>query len=115
VPRTVKPAKKRQEEILLRPVELFARQGYENMSIQDIIGAVGIAKGTFYHHFRSKEDLLDRLIDSTLAEAVDTLERSGPRHAGGSCRFWGTSSGRAFRKAFSRRTDPMKRPLSFWG
>jgi AcrR family transcriptional regulator len=73
--RTVKPAKKRQEEILVRSAELFARQGYESTSIQDIIGAVGIAKGTFYHHFRSKEDLLDRLIDSMLAEAVDTLER----------------------------------------
>lgn len=72
--RTVKPAEKRQEEILTRAAGLFTRQGYENTSVQDILDAVGIAKGTFYHHFRSKGDLLDRLIDAMLANTVDSLE-----------------------------------------
>lgn len=41
---------------------MFSEKGYENTSVTDIMNAVGIAKGTLYHHFKSKEDIMDALI-----------------------------------------------------
>jgi len=43
---------------------LFLTKGYETTSIQVLIDAIGIAKGTFYHHFRSKVEVLEALTDS---------------------------------------------------
>ena len=50
---------------------LFLTQGYETTPVQAIIDAVGIAKGTFYHHFRSKEEMLIALVDSITRAALD--------------------------------------------
>ena len=47
--------------------ELVGEVGFEKMRIQDIADRVGIALGTFYHYFKSKEDLLhDRFVRSNL-------------------------------------------------
>lgn len=40
---------------------LFLSQGYEGTTINDLIVATGLSKGAFYHHFRSKEDLLEAI------------------------------------------------------
>ena len=50
--------------------DLFLTHGYDRTSIQSIIDAVGIAKGTFYYHFRSKEDLLDALTERLITVAM---------------------------------------------
>jgi AcrR family transcriptional regulator len=60
--RIVKEPDIRRSEILDAAQLLFYTRGYEQTSIQDIIDQVGIAKGTFYHYFGSKVDLLDELI-----------------------------------------------------
>lgn len=60
--RIVKEPDIRRSEILDAAQQLFYTRGYEQTSIQDIIDQVGIAKGTFYHYFGSKVDLLDELI-----------------------------------------------------
>jgi len=44
----------RVEEILDAAEALFTQKGYDATSIKDIIDAVGIARGTLYHHFSSK-------------------------------------------------------------
>lgn len=59
-------AENRREEIILTARKLFYHRGYEAVSIQEIIDTVGIAKGTFYHYFKSKEALLDALIKGML-------------------------------------------------
>jgi AcrR family transcriptional regulator len=51
----------RKEQIFATAYRLFMSQGYENTTIQTIIREVGIAKGTFYHYFSSKEELLSEL------------------------------------------------------
>ena len=53
----------RKKEILDTAEQLFASNGFDNTSTNDIIKAVGIARGTLYHHFTSKEDILDSVID----------------------------------------------------
>lgn len=60
--RIVKDADERKEELLRTALELFAERGYENTPVQAITDAIGIAKGTFYHYFDSKEALLNDLV-----------------------------------------------------
>lgn len=40
---------------------LFMEKGYDNTSIQDIVNNLGMSKGSIYHHFKSKEELLTRI------------------------------------------------------
>ncbi|MBX4147175.1 TetR/AcrR family transcriptional regulator [Paenibacillus sp. FSL W7-1279] len=61
--RVVKKAEERRNEILDAADELFAQKGFDGTSTNDILGKVGIARGTLYHHFKSKEDIMDALID----------------------------------------------------
>ena len=52
------------EKIMQESQILFAQKGYDATSVQNIIDAVGIAKGTFYDYFESKEELLEEIITS---------------------------------------------------
>jgi AcrR family transcriptional regulator len=72
--RTVKEYDIRRTEILDTAQQLFYQKGYEQTSIQDIINAIGIAKGTFYHYFDSKTQLLDELIERMLEQTVQLVE-----------------------------------------
>lgn len=58
----------RRREIVDAAIELFSHKGYAATSVNDILTAVGIAKGTFYHHFAAKEDVL-RAVVSDLVDA----------------------------------------------
>lgn len=51
----------RKNELLDAAQELFFTKGYKQTSIESIIKKIGVAKGTFYYYFKSKEDLLDKL------------------------------------------------------
>ena len=57
--RTVKEHDARKNEIIDTAAALFTDKGYDQCSINDILNSIGIAKGTFYHYFKSKEDVLD--------------------------------------------------------
>ena len=72
--RTVKDYEKRRAEILTTAQALFFSKGYETTTVQEIIDAVGIAKGTFYHYFDSKVDLLDALIEDMVAQSLARAE-----------------------------------------
>lgn len=58
-----KEYKERRNEILDTAGKLFSMKGYNKCTVNDILGAVGIAKGTFYYYFESKEEVLDAIID----------------------------------------------------
>lgn len=53
-------ADRTEQAILQAAVELFRAGGYDKVSVRDICKAAGITTGAFYHHFRSKEDLITR-------------------------------------------------------
>jgi len=63
----------RKDQILTAAQNFFYTLGYEKTSIQDIIDEVGIAKGTFYHYFRSKTDLLDSVVTRMFSEAMSSI------------------------------------------
>lgn len=48
--------------------ELFLTRGYDGSSVDAINARAGLSKGTFYHYFRSKSDLLDALVDELTDE-----------------------------------------------
>jgi len=58
-----KEAEERRNEILDAADELFGQQGFDGTSTNDILQKVGIARGTLYYHFKSKEDIMDALIE----------------------------------------------------
>lgn len=60
--RVTKTAEERKNEILDVAEQLFVKNGYDNTSTNDIIKVIGIARGTLYHHFASKEEILDATI-----------------------------------------------------
>lgn len=68
--RIVKEAAERKNEILDTAQKLFEERGFDNTSTNDIIEVVGIARGTLYHHFSSKEDILDCLIQRMTGELM---------------------------------------------
>ena len=61
--RVVKEPEVRKNEILDAAENLFILKGYEHATVNDILVAVNIAKGTFYYYFKSKEDVLDALVE----------------------------------------------------
>jgi AcrR family transcriptional regulator len=63
----------RRNEILDVARQLVYTKGYEVMSIQDILDAMKISKGAFYHYFDSKQALMDGLIDRMLDDAEKIL------------------------------------------
>ena len=61
--RIVKDAEERREEILDVAERLFSTKGFDHTSTNDILEGVGIARGTLYYHYKSKEDILDGVIE----------------------------------------------------
>ena len=57
-----KKPEERKNEILDNAEMLFITKGYSKTTINDILTAVGIAKGTFYYYFKSKEEVMDAIV-----------------------------------------------------
>ena len=66
----------RRAGILDAAVPLFAKQGYARTDVQEIADSLGIAKGTVYLYFESKETLLAHLLLEGLGELVGQLQES---------------------------------------
>ena len=72
--RTVKKPVERQQEIVAAAQELFQEQQYEKTTMQDVMDKLGIAKGTIYHYFKSKEELLEAVVEQTVDEYVAGMQ-----------------------------------------
>ncbi len=55
--------------------QLFYRQGYEHTSFADIASVVKISRGNFYFHFKSKDEILDAVINRRLADTRSMLDK----------------------------------------
>jgi TetR/AcrR family transcriptional regulator, transcriptional repressor for nem operon len=69
------PDKTTRDHIVEAADRLFYRQGYEHTSFSDIADAVRISRGNFYYHFRTKDEILDAVIDVRLANTRKMLEQ----------------------------------------
>ncbi len=59
----------RRNEIIQTAWKLVSARGFETMSIQELIDALGMSKGAFYHYFASKTDLLDGMVETLLEDS----------------------------------------------
>ena len=50
------------EEILLEALKLFAKEGYEAVSVRDIAGKLGITQGALYRHYTGKRDIFESIL-----------------------------------------------------
>lgn len=66
--RVAKEGAERKKEILDVSERLFCSRGYDNTSTNHILNEIGIARGTLYYYFSSKEDILDGIIDRILED-----------------------------------------------
>lgn len=65
----------RKKELIKIAYELFITKGYENTSVDEIIEKAGIAKGTYYYHFESKEQMLEEVINMMINEGVERAKQ----------------------------------------
>jgi AcrR family transcriptional regulator len=65
----------RKEEFLDAAKKLFEEKGFEETSIDDIVRRIGVAKGLFYYYFRSKDEIIDVLIERFQGEMRDSIEQ----------------------------------------
>ena len=63
---------KTKRKIFETSMKLFAEKGYDATSIEEITATVGVAKGTLYYHFTSKEEIFDFLVE----EGIKLLQNS---------------------------------------
>jgi len=63
IERAAQARERRREELLAAATRIFAKKGYRAASVSDVIKAAGVARGTFYLYFRSKQDILFAVID----------------------------------------------------
>ena len=66
---------KRKQELLNIAYRLMISKGYEETSIDEIIAEARIAKGTFYYHFKSKEEMLEALINMMITEQTERAKQ----------------------------------------
>ena len=69
--RIVKKAEVRRQELVESARQLFLTKGYDETSMQNVMEHLSIAKGTIYHYFKSKEELLEAVVELIVDENAE--------------------------------------------
>ncbi|WP_326691441.1 MULTISPECIES: TetR/AcrR family transcriptional regulator [unclassified Streptomyces] len=69
------------QRLLAAATRLFAEQGYDRTSVQEIVEAAGVTKGALYHYFGSKDDLLHEIYGRLLRLQTERLDAFADREA----------------------------------
>jgi AcrR family transcriptional regulator len=72
----------KREAVLAASKSLFARKGYHATSISDIRRETGLSTGTIYNYFRSKEDIVETIIEEGWQEMLEDISGLGQRSGG---------------------------------
>ena len=73
MPTRMKP-EERKALLLKQARKLIHGHDYEQVRVEDIMKIAEISKGGFYHHFKSKDEILSALVDQEISELVSTIE-----------------------------------------
>ena len=73
--RIVKDPVERRNEIMNKASELFLSKGYDKTSVNSIVEELEIAKGTFYHYFKSKEEILCEIIEESVEKYSNGIKK----------------------------------------
>lgn len=88
------------EKILIESLRLFASDGYEAVSVQNIADKIGITKGALYRHYKNKRDILDCIVERM---RQNKLERAGT---------YNFEEG-LYRKEISEEINPMEQMVKY--
>ena len=69
------PVADKREAILRAATQVFARNGYFNSKVADIAASAGVADGTVYLYFKSKEEILHSIFDRSVGDAISEGHR----------------------------------------
>ena len=72
----------RRQQILNHARDVFAKHGYSEAKIDDIVSAAGIARGTFYLYFEDKRAIFEEIVDRVFTRLGMTILRVDPNDAG---------------------------------
>jgi len=72
-------SEERRRKIISGAARAFAEKGYRATSVTDIVEAAGVARGTFYHYFQSKQAIFAHLVDSYFEQLSIVLENNSAR------------------------------------
>jgi AcrR family transcriptional regulator len=78
-PATTKKRRSREEtrqKLLDSALQVFARNGYERATVDEIVREAGFSKGAFYVHFETKEDLFWEMLEERIAAQQDTFRQT---------------------------------------
>lgn len=70
----MRKGERRRKEILETAASLFFSEGYDAVTLQDILDRLGCSKGSFYHHFESKLDVLAAVCQAQTREAIERFD-----------------------------------------
>ncbi|NUU62015.1 TetR/AcrR family transcriptional regulator [Paenibacillus agri] len=73
--RITKEPEERRNEILDTAEKLFYTKGYAGTTVNDILQEIGIAKGTFYYYFKSKEEVMDAVVMRFIEAGVTSAKQ----------------------------------------
>jgi AcrR family transcriptional regulator len=71
--RVTKNPEERRNEITQTALKLFLKKGYAHTAVSEIVKDLHVAQGTFYHYFKSKEDVLDAIVQTYIAAITDEI------------------------------------------
>lgn len=74
-PRVVE-RRNRDAAVLAAAISVMSERGYAATSIQEVADRVGVLKGSLYHYFSSKEELLFRIIEESYMESIDIVAQT---------------------------------------
>ncbi|WP_235900413.1 TetR/AcrR family transcriptional regulator [Lolliginicoccus suaedae] len=86
-----RPGETAREEILDAAAELFTNRGYASTSTRRIADAVGVRQATLYHYFRTKDDILEALLSTTVAPMVEAATTIAGQTASPAARLHATA------------------------
>ncbi len=71
----MKKGERRKQELLQIAYRMFLQKGYEETSVDEIISQAGIAKGTYYYYFETKEQMLEEVIGMMIEQEMQAAEQ----------------------------------------
>ncbi len=72
----------RRQKILHHARDVFARRGYHEAKIDEIVAAAGIARGTFYLYFKDKRAVFEEIVDRAFTQIGMAIVRVDPKDPG---------------------------------
>lgn len=71
--RIVKDPAERRLELIEAAESLFAKKGYDSTAVSDIVRKIKVGQGTFYHYFKSKEEILEAVAERIAAPIAENV------------------------------------------